>query len=135
MISFSLNWLAVVAATVAAMIVGYVWYSMGVFGKAWMTVIGKTQEELKKDMGPAMGGMLVTAFLEMLVLGTVLKAFAPDGTYQAVVDGIWIWLGFVATIMFGGILFEHRSAKLFWINSGYHLVNIVIGTIILTMWK
>lgn len=63
----SINWLAVVAATVVAMVLGFVWYYPAVFGNAWMKELGKTREQLGNP-GPAYGFMLAGAFVEAAVL-------------------------------------------------------------------
>ena len=39
-----LNWLAILVATVAAFVLGGLWYGP-LFGKAWMAALGKTEED------------------------------------------------------------------------------------------
>lgn len=41
-----LNWLAVVLAAAAAFVVGFIWYSRGVFGKAWMKSAGLKEKDI-----------------------------------------------------------------------------------------
>ena len=40
------NWPAILAATVAGMLLGALWYSPLLFGKAWMRALGKTEAEV-----------------------------------------------------------------------------------------
>ena len=57
-----LNAWAILAATVAGMVIGAAWYSPLLFGKAWLTALGKTEEELVSP-GPAMVGSAVCCLL------------------------------------------------------------------------
>ncbi|HVE75608.1 MAG TPA: DUF1761 domain-containing protein, partial [Actinomycetota bacterium] len=43
--SVDVNWLAVLVATVAAMVLGFLWYGP-VFGRIWLAGMGKTQEQM-----------------------------------------------------------------------------------------
>ena len=47
------NWIAVIVATVAAFILGAVWYSKALFGNQWMQEVGLTEETIAA--GPAQG--------------------------------------------------------------------------------
>ncbi|MBL7747055.1 MAG: DUF1761 domain-containing protein, partial [Chitinophagaceae bacterium] len=44
----SINWLAVLVAGISAFVVGGIWYSPGLFGKAWMADNNFTEEQIKK---------------------------------------------------------------------------------------
>ena len=78
MIHSHVNYLAVIAAAVGAMIVGFVWYSQPLFGGLWTKIIGKEnlsaaeQEQMKKEVGPYFGmmfaGTLVGAFVFSLFI-------------------------------------------------------------------
>ena len=41
------NWLAVLAAAISAFLLGGLWYSPALFGKAWQRGAGLTDEQLK----------------------------------------------------------------------------------------
>ena len=54
----SVNWLAVIGAAVASMVVGYLWYSDYLFGKMWRKSSGMkamSPKEMKAAMGKMMG--------------------------------------------------------------------------------
>jgi hypothetical protein len=42
------HWLPVLAATVAAFVIGGLWYSPALFGKAWMRANGFSEQDLGK---------------------------------------------------------------------------------------
>jgi fructose-specific phosphotransferase system IIC component len=60
---------AVVVATIAAMVLGFIWYGP-LFGKKWMEAQGIKEQSKKMPVGP-MVGMLVTAFIMAFVLAQV----------------------------------------------------------------
>ena len=41
----NINWLAVLVAGISAFVVGGIWYSPGLFGKAWMKQNSLTEDE------------------------------------------------------------------------------------------
>ena len=43
-----MNFLAIAAAAVSTLVVGFVWYHPKVFGTVWMREAGLTEEQLKK---------------------------------------------------------------------------------------
>ena len=68
-LSVPVNYLAVLVATIAAMIVGAIWYSPSVFGTAWMKLSGITPDPTKKK---GMTKPLILAGLSNLVLACTL---------------------------------------------------------------
>lgn len=130
----TLNYGAMLIALVASMVLGYIWYSKPVFGKAWMGLIGKTEDDLKKGAGRAMGIMIVAAIVMLYVLSNIID-FALATTWQeGAVVGFWVWLGFVATVLVMNAGYEGRPMKLVAINAGYQLVNLVVMGAILAAW-
>ena len=48
---FALNWVAILIATVLAFVLGGIWYGP-VFGKAWLTALGKTEDDIEPSASP-----------------------------------------------------------------------------------
>ena len=48
MLGNPVNYWAILVSGVAAVVIGAVWYSPGVFGKAWMQLVGFKKEDMKK---------------------------------------------------------------------------------------
>lgn len=123
----SVNYIAVVIAAVLAMVLGTVWYSKGVFGNAWMKLIGKNESDLEKgNMGALYGTMFVGVLIEAYVLAVFANYAGVSDLMGGVKLGLWAWLGFVATTSLGNSMFEGRPMKLFYINAGYALVNLIV---------
>lgn len=121
------------------MVLGSLWYGP-VFGKPWMKLMGYTEENMKS--AKAKGGMwklYALAFLGALVTAFVLAHFVsyvtPTTFSEGLQLGFWAWLGFIATTLLGSVLWEQRSWKLYFLNAAHHLVNLLVMSTILTMWK
>jgi len=135
MLTADINYWAVLVAGVAAMIIGYIWYAMPVFGRAWTALIGKTEAQLKEGYN---SGMMIQAFIAALVMAYILAHFVDYTAATTVAEGLqtafWLWLGFVATSMFVNNLYEGKPAQLWLINAGYQLANLLVAGAILATW-
>jgi hypothetical protein len=130
----TVNWLAVLVAGISAFVLGGVWYSPALFGKAWMTDNKLTMEEIKKGNMAKIYGI---AFILSLIMAANLAMFLNDaktdlswGAIAGFLSGIWVF-GFVA--MHG--LFEHRSWRLIFINGGYSVVALILMGAIIGVWR
>jgi len=132
MIGFEdVNLVAVLIAAVAAFVVGSLWYSPFLFGNVWMKLAGVKKSKKAKLMWLRfliyLVGMLVMAF----VLAHFL-VFAAAVTYvEALITAFWLWLGFIAPITIGGMLWENKSIKLFVLNNAYNLIALGIMACVL----
>lgn len=134
MIDVTVNLMAVVAAAVVQMVLGFFWYSPALFGKQWMGYMGKTEEEIKSG---ANASMYTWMALVSLVTAYVLAHFVQytDSTALAGMQtGFWLWLGFVATYGVSAVLFEGRPRGLYYINMGYQVVALVLMGALLAVW-
>ena len=129
-----LNWLAVVAAAVSTFLIGGLWYSPMMFGRAWMSANGFKQENLGGNMGKIFGFAFVFALLMSANLAAFLadaKTTAAWGATAGFLAGFgWVAFG-VATIA----LFERRSWKYVVINGGYMTVSFTLMGLILGAWR
>jgi Protein of unknown function (DUF1761) len=134
------NLLAVLVAAIAAMVVGFLWYSPLLFAKPWMKEMGydpndkaKT-EEMKKSAGPAYGGSFLASLVSAFILALFLHWLRAESLHFGLMVGFHVWLGFVATVQFTSALFTKQSMKLFGINTSYQLVCYLAMAAILTCW-
>lgn len=125
-----LNWIAVVAATVAAFIVGGLWYSPLLFAKAWQREAGLSDEQIN---GANMGMIFAAAFVLMFLASLVFALFlGPEpGLTFGFGAGLAAGLFWVAGALGVIYLFERRSFRLWLINGGYNVVAFtVIGSVL-----
>jgi hypothetical protein len=141
----SINWLAVLVAGISAFVVGGIWYSPGLFGKAWMKDNNFTEEQIKK--GGNKGKIFGFTFIFSLVMAANLGMFLADGPSDCPVGcaqkadvafgsmagslaGIWT---FCAIAIHS--LFELKPWRLILINGFYSLVALTLMGAIIGAWR
>ncbi len=132
----SVNYLAVIVAAVASMIVGSIWYGP-LFGKTWMKLAGYTKKDLKKmSLSPKQARGF--GFVVALVMAYVLSFFVDYVGATTIAAGaqlaFWIWLGFIATIQIGAVIWEGKSLKLFLLHTVSSLISLIVMAAILAVW-
>lgn len=130
----NVNFLAVVAATVLAFVVGGLWYSPVMFLKAWLAGAGLTEADTQKGHpGKIYGGAFALTFVAATLLAVLI------GDHKSLLAGVhWgliISIGWVATSLGTNYLFERRSLKLWLVNAGYNVVTFVLMGAVIGMWK
>ena len=94
-----MNWLAIIIAAIANMVIGTLWYGTWAFGKSWMTLSGHTMGE-GMQTGPLYAMTAVAAVVQAITMSWfVSQTGAASGAAGAIV-GLYVGLGFVATAMF-----------------------------------
>lgn len=129
MLSLNVNWLEVIVGGIIFMAIGFVGYSLPVFGRAWMAAMGKTEQELGSP-GPGyaltFGGALVASY----VLSRVVTLAGVVSLFDGAIAGLVVGVGFVATAFAAESIFSGRSSRLYFINAGYQVVSLlVIGAV------
>lgn len=127
------NLLAVVVATIAALIVGFIWYGP-LFGQAWMTETGINKSDAKKDMGKTMTKGIINTLVLTYVLGLLMVLIAPSNMQDALAFGLIIWLGLIATTEASSVIWAKGSWKLFLINTSHELIVVLIAVSIFMTW-
>jgi Protein of unknown function (DUF1761) len=128
-----INWLAVVVAATACFLLGGLWYSPVLFGKAWSAASGVTEEKAKSaNMAQIMG----TAFLLAVIGAAVFAAFLGPrpAPMFATAAGLSAGLCWVAGSFGINYLFEQRPLRLFLINGGYHTLQYTLIGLVLGLW-
>jgi hypothetical protein len=128
------NWLAFVLALAATQVLGILWYGNALFGKPWMKATGKTAKQLEKEANPTVYiYSIVGAAVMIMVLSNVFRWAGVSDTMSAIGTALLMWLGFTATSSVMNTAFQDKKWNLWMINNGYHVVNMIIVSVILTM--
>ncbi|MGA9442276.1 MAG: DUF1761 domain-containing protein [Methyloceanibacter sp.] len=127
-----MNYIAVFVAALAGFGVGAVWY--GVFGKAWLDALGKSEDDIKGS-GAAQALPFVTGLVADLVMAIMLAGLMGHlgniSIHGGLITGLFVWVGFVITTMGVNHAFSRASPKLTAIDGGHWLaVLLVMGAII-----
>lgn len=130
---FSVNWLAVLAAAVSSFVVGAIWYSPAVAGKAWMKENNFRMEDLKGGNPVVMYGL---TFVLAFIIATNL-AFFLGGEADLVMGMLYgglAGLGWAAMAIGTIYIFERKSFRLWLIHAGYVTIQFVAMGAILGSW-
>lgn len=129
------NWFAVVAAALSTFLLGGLWYSPVLFGRAWMTENGLSDEVLRKGNMTKIFGL---SFVFSVLMAANLAMFLADPkttTSWGATAGLLAGFGWVALGLTIIALFERRSWKYIAINGGYMTVAFVLMGTILGAWR
>lgn len=126
---------AVLAAAVSSFLLGGLWYSPVLFGKAWERELGRRRRGGGGERHPALvfGMSFVLALATAWLLARMLE---PEWDLrQCVRTSVKVGAGFVAASFAINDLFSGASFKLWFINGGYHIVRFSIYGAILGSWR
>ena len=153
---------AIVVAAIVPILIGFVWYNPKTFGNAWMKASGVTEDQLKKgNMLVIFGITLVLSFILAFFVQTLTThqmgafslmggdpelakpsyhAFMEDykdafrtykhGALHGVLAGVFLFFPVIAI----NALFERRSWKYIFINSGYWIASLAAMGAIVCGW-
>lgn len=138
----SINWLAVVVCVLVSMLSGSLWYNPKTFFPVWWREIGKTETEAPgtSNMNVTWGLTLLSSLVQAVAMAFMVQAMGGlmTGGVNALTGastGFMLWLGFIAPTYLVNKLFAGHSLKVWAIEVGNHLVNLVLFGIILGAWR
>lgn len=140
----TINWLAVLVAGISSFVVGGIWYSPGLFGKAWMKDNNFNEEDIKKgNKGKIFGWTFIFSLLMAANLGMFLAdppSTCPSDCAPKVDITFGVMAGFLAGIWtFCAIaihsLFELKPWRLILINGFYSVVALTLMGAIIGVWR
>lgn len=131
-----INLFAVLLSAVVAFVVGGLWYSPLLFGKAYTTLRGLDPAAASQAAMPV--GEIIGEFVRWLVIAFILARFmallAVDGLTSALVFGGWVWVA-MYTALAGSVLHEGYPWRVYLIHAGDGLVKVAVITAILGVWR
>jgi uncharacterized protein YneF (UPF0154 family) len=132
-----INILAVVVAAVVAFIIGGLWYSPLLFAKLWVNAHGYSEEQVKemqKGAGKAYAVTLVCDFLIALAIAMLVGYIHMEHCVQGLKLGLLVWAGFAMPLGLTANMFSGKRITVFYIDTAYQLVYLVIMGAIITVW-
>lgn len=140
--AFTVNWVSILLAAVAAWLFGGAYYSA--LGKVWMAALGKTQEQCQAEFAaksaPEKALPFVLVFAAEIVMAWALYGILIHiGTFTiraGLISAAAIWFAFVLTTITSNNAFQGRKHTLTLIDSGGWLGQmLIIGAIVGAMGK
>jgi hypothetical protein len=138
-----INMLAIIIAVVSNFILGFIWYTP-LFGKVWGKEMGfdMTQKPPTSALMKGMIFMIIGNFLMAWVFAHNMAVWNPvtwglppsemSANSNAIMGAVFTWLGFFFPTDLGTVAWEGKSWKLFFINTSYHLISLLLVAMILT---
>ena len=125
-----MNWLAIIIAVIANMVIGALWYGNWAFGKSWMKLSGHTMGE-GMQIGPLYALTALAALVQAITMSWFIGQTGANSGAAGAIIGLYVGLGFVASAMFAEVLFAGRPPRLYAITAGYSVVAAIVqGAII-----
>jgi hypothetical protein len=135
----NINYIAVLVSAIAAIGLGFIWYSPYAFSKMWLKEMGYSladMEEMKKKesntkMAKTYSVVFVFSVITSFVLAALLNSLIITSISGLVLIGFLLWLAFTVPLAANSVLFGKDSFILFSINSGFQLASTILMTLIL----
>jgi hypothetical protein len=133
----SVNWLAIIVATIASMALGFVWYMA--LANQWMAALGRTREQIMSSAGNSATPFIISALMQ-LVMAYFLALFTPRlmgsiDVNNAVIVGFHLWLGYVITSMIINHRYQGAKWSLTLIDGGYLLGVLVVQGVVIGLFR
>ncbi len=132
---FPINYVALLVATVARMVVGMLWYSPLLFRKPWIRLSGRTPEQEKEGAAKDVVVGLIGSFIMAFVLVHAVHYAGAQNIGQGAAVGFFNWLGFIAVPAFAGAVHEKKPFSLFLIHAGFQLTSLLVMGAIVAVWR
>lgn len=131
---FDINWLAVLAAAVAAFLLGGLWFSPVMFADRWLEAIGKQPEEMPN---PTKGIALsfITTFVMSIALALIIDRMPLMTPLGGMRFGLVLGAGVILMGMISNATFTQSSRALLWIQGSYHVLMVTIMSVIHASWR
>lgn len=131
----TINLWAVMVSSVAAFVIGGMWYSPLLFAKPWMKETGLNEEQLQNSNMVKIFGL---AFIFIFVMTFCLAMFLNDPSIGGTAGGFYGFLtgfGWISLALAVNSLYERKSWKYMIINGGYWTAVFTLSGMILGYWK
>ena len=132
--SDSINALAVLVAAAGYMAVCALWYAPRVLGNKWLSLIGKTREEL----GPLWRPMILASLAALVLsytLALLIVAMEIDSFIEGILFGFLIGTGIFAAALAPIMAYEGRPRQLYTLHAGNVVVGMMVMGAILAAWR
>jgi hypothetical protein len=126
------NWLAIIIAALANVVIGFLWYGTWAFGKSWMKLSGRTMGEgFPAGPGPLYALTAVAAVVQAITMAWLIGQTGANSGAAGAIVGLYVGMGIVAAAMFAEVLFAGRHPRLFAITAGYSVLALIVQGIII----
>ena len=126
------NYLAVLVASIVGLIVSMVWYAPFLFGKTWVK-LSKTKIKTEGIAARYLFALIKTLIMALFI-ALFLEWIGITTIGGGMTIGFWLWLGFIGTTTFSGVIWGNKPFKLWLLDNGANLLSILVMAAILAVW-
>ncbi len=126
------NLWAVLASTVASIIIGSIWYGPMLFGKKYMQAVGmdswtpEKREKMRKAAGMSYFGQTIASAIMFYVLSGIIVWYDKTSASGGAAIAFWMWLGFIFPTKLGDLLWGGNKT-IFWLSIGGSFITLLVG--------
>lgn len=137
---YNVNYVAILVAALAFMVLGFLWYSPLMFAKPWTKLMGfdmsskEKIKEMQKQAGPAYFVSFIGAIVQSTAIAVLSYTLYAQDIGQAALLGFLLWFGFQAPFSLSGVLYAQKPIKLWAIDAGYQLVGLMMASVIIYLF-
>lgn len=127
-----INWFGVLIASISSFVLGWLWYSPMIFGKAWQEDNQLSQEKLMaSNFVKVFGLSFIMTFVYAFMLAKTILRTDLSGMADGLKFGLMVGAFFSAMSLGISYQFSHRPTRLFFIDAGYMIVSsTIMGAVI-----
>lgn len=130
----SLNWFAVLSATVIYFALGAVWYSPILFAKTWMKLRKIREEDIGQPNPVIFIYSFILQFIAVISLALFIQAMGIATPLNGAFIGFGAAMGILYTLSGTTGIFSEVPLKLHMLDNGYHVVGLTLSGLILGWW-
>lgn len=129
------NYLAVVVAAVANYLIGSLWYGV-LFRNAWQKFSGVSEMKITAlSVVLTLIGALLMSYVLQHALFFANQYLKTSGIGGGLMVGFFNWVGFIAPVTIGLVVYEKKSWMLWILNNAYWLISLLVMGVILSVWQ
>jgi hypothetical protein len=129
-----INYLAVLVAAVAKVVIAGLWFAIPVNTKAWMGATNMTQAQMRQGLPLKLGVDLVSSFVLAWILAHAIGYAGAKGIGGGAMVGFFNWLGFILAAQIPTLTWDKRDPKFFVSAQIFMLIAFLVMGAILASW-
>lgn len=131
----TINYLAIITASLVSFIISSIWYSQFLFGKEWMSLVKISSDEIKTNkLGKSYIIQLISTIITFTILAFIINTIDGVNASDGAFIGLLTWLGFVLSGSVSNLIWKKESLSLVLIESINNLLILTIGGAIIGAW-
>src|SRR2546427_586581 len=125
MIHASINWLAVVVAVIAQMLVGFVWFSPALFFRKWLDA--NNLQAPRKPQAWIFVLMVALTFISTTALAAIINRIGSTTAFGGLLVAGFIWAATLMPFIAGTTLSTGRKYSLIALEYGHTIIGLLIA--------